>query len=236
MAEPLILIVDDEAAIRDMTRVALELAGFRCAEADSAMTALPLLIDSRPDLVLLDWMMPQTSGLEMLRRMQRDELMRTIPVILLTAKADEGNIIQGLDAGADDYITKPFRPRELLSRIRAVIRRSELVDDKPVYEVSGLRLDTREHRVYVYDSVVDLGPTEFKLLEFFMSHPDRVFSRSQLLDNVWGGNVYIEERTVDVHIRRLRKGLGSVAPTNGGASCADYVQTVRGTGYRFSTR
>ena len=235
MSELHILIVDDEAAIRDMIRVALELAGFHCSEADSAATALPMIIDSQPDLVLLDWMMPETSGLELLRRLKRDEATAEIPVILLTAKVEEQNVVSGLDAGADDYVTKPFRPRELLSRIKAVIRRTEGPGTADAYQVGGLRLDPAEHRVYVHEEVVNMGPTEFKLLEFFMSHPERAYSRGQLLDRVWGSNVYVEERTVDVHIRRLRKALQTTL-AEGQQDCSTFVQTVRGTGYRFSAK
>tara|TARA_B110000879_G_scaffold204483_1_gene283485 strand:+ start:331 stop:1044 length:714 start_codon:yes stop_codon:yes gene_type:complete len=227
-----ILIVDDEDAIREMTKVALELAGFKCIEAASAVKAMPLIVDERPDLVLLDWMMPEVSGIELLRRLRRDEITKEIPVILLTAKAEEQNTVQGLDSGADDYMTKPFSPRELTARIKSLLRR---IDDKAsngLLAVKGLSLDSVGHIVLVNDKAVNIGPTEFKLLKFFMSHQDRVYSRSQLLDQVWGANIYIEERTVDVHIRRLRKVLMSFDSDN--FKLADYIQTVRGTGYRFS--
>ena len=227
-----ILIVDDEDAIREMTKVALELAGFKCIEAASAVKAMPLIIDERPDLVLLDWMMPEVSGIELLRRLRRDEITKEIPVILLTAKAEEQNTVQGLDSGADDYMTKPFSPRELTARIKSLLRRIDGKASNGLLAVKGLSLDSVGHIVLVNDKAVNIGPTEFKLLKFFMSHQDRVYSRSQLLDQVWGANIYIEERTVDVHIRRLRKVLMSFDSDN--FKLADYIQTVRGTGYRFS--
>lgn len=226
----LVLIVDDEAAIREMIRVALEMAEFDCLEAANAQEAHAALVDHKPDLVLLDWMLPGTSGIELLRRFKREDLTKEIPIIMLTAKGEEDNKIQGLDVGADDYITKPFAPRELIARIKAVMRRSGQLDDESAIEVHELRLDPSSHRVFIQQQPVDMGPTEFKLLKFFMTHQERAYSRGQLLDHVWGGNVYVEERTVDVHIRRLRKALQ--------ADVADYgslIQTVRGTGYRFST-
>jgi len=229
MDEKTILIVDDEAAIRDMVRMSLEMAGFECLEAADAQEAHTSIVDNKPDLVLLDWMLPGASGVELLRRLKRDEATAEVPVIMVTAKTEEDNKIQGLDVGADDYITKPFAPREMLSRIKAVLRRSgHFEQDKPI-EVKSLKLDPSSHRVYIAAQPVDMGPTEYRLLKFFMTHQERAYSRSQLLDHVWGGNVYVEERTVDVHIRRLRKAL-----------CCDegdysnLVQTVRGTGYRFS--
>lgn len=225
-----ILIVDDEAAIREMIRMSLEMAGFDCREAGDIQEAHANIVDNSPDLVLLDWMLPGGSGIELLRRLKRDELTSELPVIMLTAKTEEDNKIQGLDVGADDYVTKPFAPRELLSRIKAVLRRSGHGEQDKVIEVRGLKLDPGSHRVYINQTPINMGPTEFRLLKFFMTHQERAYSRSQLLDHVWGGNVYVEERTVDVHIRRLRKALSS--------SEGDYgslVQTVRGTGYRFST-
>lgn len=225
-----ILIVDDEAAIREMIRMSLEMAGFDCREAGDIQEAHAMIIDAAPDLVLLDWMLPGGSGIELLRRLKREELTAELPVIMLTAKTEEDNKIQGLDVGADDYVTKPFAPRELLSRIKAVLRRSGHGEQEKVIEVKGLKLDPGSHRVYINQTPINMGPTEFRLLKFFMTHQERAYSRSQLLDHVWGGNVYVEERTVDVHIRRLRKALSS--------SDDDYgtlVQTVRGTGYRFST-
>jgi two-component system phosphate regulon response regulator PhoB len=225
-----VLIVDDEAAIREMIRVALEISEFECLEAANAQEAHALIIDHKPDLVLLDWMLPGTSGVELLRRLKREELTKSVPVIMLTAKGELDNKIQGLDVGADDYITKPFAPRELMARIKAVLRRGTEMEDDSAIDVEGLVLDPSSHRVFIRQQPVDMGPTEFKLLKFFMTHRERAYSRGQLLDHVWGGNVYVEERTVDVHIRRLRKALQT--------DIADYgslIQTVRGMGYRFST-
>lgn len=223
-----ILIVDDEEAIREMIAVALELAGFQWLDADNASTAHACIVDERPDLVLLDWMLPGTSGIELARRLKRDETTAAIPVIMLTAKGEEDNKIQGLDAGADDYITKPFSTRELVSRIQAVLRRTKGEPGKTL-SVDGLTLDPVSHRISAHDQPVDMGPTEYRLLEFFMTHQDRAYSRAQLLDQVWGGNVYVEDRTVDVHIRRLRKALEP-------HQFDHLVQTVRGTGYRFSRK
>jgi two-component system phosphate regulon response regulator PhoB len=229
MTDRKILIVDDESAIRDMLRVALEMANFEVLEAGNAQDAHALTIDEKPDLILLDWMMPGTSGLELARRLKRDEVTAAIPIIMLTAKGEEDNKIQGLDVGADDYITKPFSPRELVARLKAVLRRVDPPINSAPIRVQGLCLDPASHRVTIHDRAVDMGPTEYRLLEFFLTHQERAYTRSQLLDHVWGGNVYVEERTVDVHIRRLRKAL-----TIDGHE--DLIQTVRGTGYRFSTR
>ena len=223
-----ILIVDDEAPIRDMITVALEMAGYHCLEADNAQTAHAIIIDQKPDLVLLDWMLPVVSGLELARRLKRDELSASIPIIMLTAKGEEDNKIQGLENGADDYITKPFSPRELVARLKAVLRRTGAANQSEPIEVQGVTLDPVSHRVSIDGSPKEMGPTEYRLLQFFMTHQERAYTRSQLLDHVWGGNVYVEERTVDVHIRRLRKALGN--------NHEKLVQTVRGTGYRFSTR
>lgn len=224
-----ILIVDDEPAIRDMLRVALEMADYNCLEAGNAQDAHALVVDEKPDLLLLDWMMPGTTGLELARRLKRDEVTADIPIIMLTAKGEEDNKIQGLDVGADDYITKPFSPRELVARLKAVLRRADpQINGQPII-VKGLCLDPISHRVTIHEQPVDMGPTEYRLLEFFLTHQERAYTRSQLLDHVWGGNVYVEERTVDVHIRRLRKALTVDNHEN-------LVQTVRGTGYRFSTR
>ncbi|QQD19805.1 phosphate regulon transcriptional regulator PhoB [Spongiibacter nanhainus] len=230
MSTKTILIVDDEAAIREMIRVGLELAGYDCLEASDAQEAHGLIMDKRPDLVLLDWMMPVTSGLELLRRLRREELTKDLLVIMLTAKDDEDNRVQGLDVGADDYITKPFSSRELMARIKAVLRRGKKDEQEEAIEVDGLKLDPASHRVFANQSPLDMGPTEFKLLKFFMTHQERAYSRGQLLDQVWGTNVYVEERTVDVHIRRLRKALQTAEKDFG-----QLIQTVRGTGYRFST-
>jgi two-component system, OmpR family, phosphate regulon response regulator PhoB len=229
MAERTILIVDDEPAIRDMLRVALEMADYNCLEASNAQDAHAIIVDHKPDLILLDWMMPGTSGIELTRRLKRDEVTSDIPIILITAKGEEDNKIQGLDIGADDYITKPFSPRELVARLKAVLRRAgSAISGQPIV-VQGLCLDPSSHRVTINDHSVDIGPTEYRLLEFFLTHQERAYTRGQLLDHVWGGNVYVEERTVDVHIRRLRKALTIDQHEN-------LVQTVRGTGYRFSTK
>lgn len=228
MSEAKILIVDDEAAIREMISMALEVAGYRWQEADNAQSAHSKIVDERPDLVLLDWMMPGTSGLELARRLKRDESTREIPLIMLTAKSEEDNKIQGLDAGADDYITKPFSTRELISRVNAVLRRTQ-GDRSKVIKIEGLAIDPVSHRITADEQAVEMGPTEYRLLEFFMTHQDRAYSRAQLLDQVWGGSVYVEDRTVDVHIRRLRKALEPHRYDH-------LVQTVRGTGYRFSSK
>ena len=209
MSETTVLIVDDESAIRDMLRLALEIAEFRCIEAENIQQAFTLVVDERPDIILLDWMLPGGSGLELLRRMKRDECTRDLPVIMITAKTAEDNIIQGLDVGADDYLVKPFAPRELIARIKALLRRSGGARENARFQVEGLLLDGESRRIFIEDQAVDVGPTEFNLLHFFMSHPERAYTRSQLLDQVWGANVYVEERTVDVHIRRLRKALQS---------------------------
>lgn len=230
MSERTVLIIDDELAIRDMIRMALEMAGFRCLEAESIQQAYTLVVDERPDILLLDWMLPGGSGLELLRRLRKDEVARDTPVIMLTAKTSEDNVIQGLEVGADDYITKPFAPRELIARIKALLRRSPGGEEARL-QVGSLVLDGQARRVYIDDRPVAMGPTEFNLLQFFMSHPERAYTRGQLLDQVWGANVYVEERTVDVHIRRLRQAL-----QDDGKNYSDLIQTVRGTGYRFSAR
>lgn len=224
-----VLVVDDEPSIVDMICTALEIAGFRCLRADNAQQAHALVIDEKPDLVLLDWMMPGTSGLELARRLRRHELTARVPIIMLTARSEEDNRIQGLEAGADDYITKPFSTRELTARVKAVLRRSAGTENEEPLLAGKLTMDRVGRRVLCEGEPVDLGPTEYRLLEFFMLHPERAYTRGQLLDHVWGGNVYIDERTVDVHIRRLRKALEP-----GGQDAL--IQTVRGTGYRFSTR
>tara|TARA_R110002049_G_scaffold80881_2_gene205600 strand:+ start:3362 stop:4057 length:696 start_codon:yes stop_codon:yes gene_type:complete len=228
MSEKTVLIVDDEAAIREMIVVALEMADYKCVEAGNAQDALIAIVDQRPDMILLDWMLPGTSGIELARRLKRNETTADIPIIMLTAKTEEDNKIQGLEVGADDYITKPFSPRELVARLKAVLRRATPQGIECEIELDGLILDPVCHRVTSYKEALTMGPTEYKLLQFFMTHQDRVYTRSQLLDQVWGGNVYVEDRTVDVHIRRLRKALGEKH---------EYlVQTVRGTGYRFSAQ
>lgn len=224
-----ILVVDDETAIRDLLRVALEMADYRCIEAADAHEAHALIVDEKPSLILLDWMLPGTSGIELARRMKKDELTASIPIIMLTAKGEEDNKIQGLEIGADDYITKPFSPRELVARLKAVLRRTDSTASLGPIEAGGLRMDPESHLVTIKGDPVQMGPTEYRLLEFFLTHQERVYTRSQLLDHVWGGNVYVEERTVDVHIRRLRKALQS-------DDHGRFIQTVRGAGYRFSTK
>ena len=224
-----ILIVDDEAPIRDMLRIALEMANYRCLEAEDAQQAHAIVVDEKPNLILLDWMLPGTSGIELARRLKRDELTAAIPIIMLTAKGEEDNKVQGLETGADDYITKPFSPRELVARLKAVLRRTDDLTTMGPIEVEGLCLDPVSHLVTIDNEPVQMGPTEYRLLEFFLTHQDRVYTRNQLLDHVWGGNVYVEERTVDVHIRRLRKALLPAGHDR-------LVQTVRGTGYRFSSK
>ena len=228
MTSKTVLIVDDEAAIREMISVALQMAGYRCLEADNAQNAHAIVVDHQPDIILLDWMMPDVSGIELARRLKRETAYADIPIIMLTARSEEDNKIQGLEAGADDYITKPFSPRELIARLKAVLRRTATAGIDESIEIEGLRLDPGSHRVSSGDTELEFGPTEFRLLQFFMTHPERAYTRSQLLDHVWGGNVYVEERTVDVHIRRLRLALGT--------QHEHLVQTVRGTGYRFSTK
>ena len=224
-----ILVVDDETSIREMLVISLESAGYNVLQAENAKTAHSLVLDKYPDLILLDWMMPVTNGLELLRRLKRDEMTDHIPVIMLTAKAEESSKISGLDSGADDYIAKPFSPRELLSRIKAILRRVSREELKNTIVVGGLEFDPLEHRISIAGNLINLAPTEFRLLQFFLTHQERVYSRDQILDYVWGKNVYLDERTVDVHIRRLRKAI-SVAGHD------EYVQTVRGAGYRFSTQ
>ncbi|PKM43320.1 MAG: phosphate regulon transcriptional regulatory protein PhoB [Gammaproteobacteria bacterium HGW-Gammaproteobacteria-1] len=222
-----ILIVEDEPAIREMVVMALERAGFEMLQAASAEEAERVLANGLPALILLDWMLPGMSGIELARRLRRDDYTRDIPIIMLTARSEEDDRIRGLEVGADDYIAKPFSTRELQARIKAVLRRSLPHDEEGVLAVESLKVDTSSHRVTAGEQAVDMGPTEFRLLHFFMSHPERVYSRSQLLDMVWGRGAYVEERTVDVHIRRLRKALEPSGHDN-------LIQTVRGAGYRFS--
>jgi two-component system phosphate regulon response regulator PhoB len=224
-----ILIVEDEQPIREMIAYGLRRAGFEVREAADSRSARSQLADRRPDLLLVDWMLPDMSGLELTRLVKREAATRDLPVIMLTARATEGDKVAGLDGGADDYVTKPFSPRELLSRINAVLRRAPGASGEDKLEIGGLVMDRASHRVSAGGGAIDLGPTEYRMLEFFMQNPERVFARAQLLDRVWGGNVYIEERTIDVHIRRLRKALEAV-------QLDGLIQTVRGAGYRFSTR
>lgn len=229
MSSQHLLIVEDEAAIRDMLQFSLGKENYSVSEAESAAKARVMIADNRPDLILLDWMLPGESGMELLRQIKSTETTQDIPVIMLTARVEEEDKIRGLDIGADDYVIKPFSPKELLARIKAVLRRAHGYNDDKVLEIKGLRLEQDTHRVLIDEQELEIGPTEFRLLEFFLTHQERVYSRAQLLDFVWGNNVYIEERTIDVHIRRLRK----VLAING---YDQYIQTVRGAGYRFSTR
>ncbi|MBD2810488.1 phosphate regulon transcriptional regulator PhoB [Xenorhabdus sp. Vera] len=224
-----ILVVEDEVPIREMVCFVLEQNGYQAVEAEDYDTAIGRLSEPYPDLVLLDWMLPGGSGIQLIKQMKRDNNTKTIPVIMVTARAEEEDRVRGLDIGADDYITKPFSPKELVARVKAVLRRISPMEVDEVIDMDGLTLDPSSHRVSSQGQNVEMGPTEFKLLHFFMTHPERVYSREQLLDYVWGTNVYVEDRTVDVHIRRLRKAL-EVGKHD------KMVQTVRGTGYRFSTR
>lgn len=222
-----ILLVEDDLAIREMLRLPLNRAGYDLREAGDVRSARTDLLQEPPDLVLLDWMLPDISGLDWARELKASPVTKDIPVIMLTARGEEEDRVRGLDVGADDYIVKPFSPRELVARIKAVLRRTTPTSSEEPVEFRGLALDPVSHRVSGNGQPVSLGPTEYNLLHFFMTHPDRVFTREQLLDKVWGTNVYVEERTVDVHIRRLRKALAETGHD-------DLVQTVRGSGYRFS--
>jgi two-component system phosphate regulon response regulator PhoB len=224
-----ILVVEDERPIREMIAFGLRRAGFEVREAPDARTGRAEVANRRPDLLLVDWMLPDTSGLEFTRALKRDRETSELPVIMLTARAEEGDKVAGLEGGADDYITKPFSPRELLARINAVLRRSLPAEGAERTEIEGLVLDQSSQRVSSGDRTVALGPTEYRMLAFFMTHPERVYTREQLLDRVWGGNVYVEERTIDVHIRRLRKALEESGHDR-------LIQTVRGSGYRLSAR
>ena len=228
-AKDKILIVEDEGAIRDMLGYALMKAGFLCEEAADTEAARSTLKTGQPDLILLDWMLPGMSGIDYARRLKSAPETRDIPIIMLTAKGEEADKVRGLETGADDYITKPFSTRELVARVRAVLRRYVKAETGALIEINGLRLDPETYRVTANGQDIEISPTEFKLLRFFIGHPERVYSRSRLLDQVWGENVYVEERTVDVHIRRLRKTLEPFGFQR-------YIQTVRSVGYRFSTR
>ncbi|QKK02210.1 MAG: phosphate regulon transcriptional regulator PhoB [Pseudomonadota bacterium] len=222
-----ILAVEDDEAIRDMIAFNLDRAGFRVIEAGDCQSARVRIAEDRPDLLLLDWMLPDTSGIELARSLRRDEVTRDLPIIMLTARTMEDDKVRGLDSGVDDYITKPFGARELIARINALLRRAAPGGADEEIEADGLVLNTASHRVTGNGRPIELGPTEFRMLKFFMTHQDRVYSRNRLLDYVWGGGVYIEERTVDVHILRLRKALAPFGFDR-------YIQTVRGAGYRFS--
>lgn len=224
-----ILVVEDEAPIREMLCFVLEQKGYETVEAEDYADGLAKVREPYPELIVLDWMMPGGSGIQFLKQLKQDEMTRQIPVVMLTARGEEEDKVRGLEAGADDYITKPFSPKELTARLHAVMRRVSPSSVDEVIEVQGLKLDPVSHRVSAEEKALDMGPTEFKLLHFFMTHPERVYSREQLLNNVWGTNVYVEDRTVDVHIRRLRKAIEETGHDR-------LIQTVRGAGYRFSTR
>ncbi len=226
--KPVILIIDDEYAIREMISISLE-DEYQCIEASDAHKAEAILNQQLPSLILLDWMMPGISGIQYVKTLRRNEHTRSIPVIMLTAKTEEDNMLEGLDSGADDYLSKPFSTQELKARIRALLRRTSNAHSSEILNVANLTLDNMSHRVSSNGQTIALGPTEYNLLAFFMRSPDRVYSREQLLNGVWGDNVYVEERTVDVHIRRLRKAL---EPTHN----QDLIQTVRGSGYRLSAQ
>ncbi len=226
--KPTVLIIDDEHAIREMIGMALE-KDYHCLEASDAHKAEAILAQQLPDLILLDWMMPGISGLQYIKNLRRNEKTASIPIIMLTAKTEEENMLESLDSGADDYLSKPFSTEELKARIRALLRRTSNTHSNEVLNFSNLMLDNTSHRVVSNGKTVSLGPTEYNLLAFFMRSPERVYSREQLLNRVWGESVYVEERTVDVHIRRLRKAL---EPSNN----QDLIQTVRGAGYRLSTQ
>jgi two-component system phosphate regulon response regulator PhoB len=221
-----ILIVDDEPGLRQMLGFALTGAGFACSEVADAEGAERAIAREAPNLVLLDWMLPGVSGVDLARRLKRDQRTRVLPIIMLTARGEEADKVRALEVGADDYVTKPFSTRELVARIKAVLRRSAQEPGEAV-EIEGLSIDTKTHRALARGVPLPLSPTEFRLLYFFISHPERVHTRGQLLDQVWGSNVYIEERTVDVHIRRLRKVMAPHGYDR-------MIQTVRSVGYRFS--
>ena len=224
-----ILIVEDESPILELLALNISQAGYNPLRAISAEHAEKLISEALPDIILLDWMLPGMSGIDFAKKLRGNALTKTIPIIMLTARSDELDKVKGLEVGADDYITKPFSPRELNARIKAVLRRKapELTED--LLTISGLELDPVSHRVTGNNKPLEMGPTEFRLLHFFMSNPERVYSRSQLLDKVWGSQIFIEDRTVDVHIRRLRNILAQSQHEN-------LIQTVRGSGYRLSTK
>ncbi len=222
-----ILVVEDEPAIQELLAMNLEHAGHHVLRARDAEEAAQLVRHALPDLILLDWMLPGQSGIAFARQLRQDERTKTVPIIMLTARGQEQDKVAGLESGADDYVTKPFSPRELLARVKAVLRRrAPELTDEPI-EIGGLRLDPATHRVSAGSQLLELGPTEFRLLHFFMAHPERVHSRSQVLDQVWGDHVFVEERTVDVHIRRLRKALEATGHDR-------LIETVRGSGYRLA--
>jgi two-component system phosphate regulon response regulator PhoB len=220
------MLVEDETSIREMAAFSLTQAGFQVMEAANAHLAIEMIANERPDLILLDWMMPGMSGIELARRLKREDATQDIPIIMLTARGEEDERLRGFEAGVEDYVVKPFSTRELIARIRAVLRRTGSLHEDNVV-IGGLTLDAQDHRIMAKGKTLGLGPMEYKLLSYFMSHADRVYSRTQLLDRVWGSNVYVEERTVDVHIRRLRKALEE-------HDLQECIQTVRGAGYRFT--
>ncbi len=227
-AQKKVLLVEDELAIREMMKFAFYNSPFDLIEAEDAEQAQRIILQDYPDLILLDWMLPGMSGIELAKRLRKDDFSKEIPIIMLTARGDEYDRIRGLDAGADDYVTKPFSPKELMARIKAVLRRSS-PEKEGLIELGGITIDTHKHRLLVNNTPFELGPTEYNLLHFFMTHAERVYNRTQLLDRVWGSDIYIEERTIDVHIRRLRKALAD-------HGVDQYIQTVRGAGYRFSLK
>lgn len=221
-----ILIVEDEPDIRQMLRFSLEAGGFAVSEAECGQQLQHQLAKQIPDLILLDWMLPQVSGIKLAKQLKQDELTKDVPIIMLTAKAEEENKIKGLETGADDYITKPFSPRELLARIKTVLRRGPLISPQGVIKVESLTVDVSAHQVSINDNAIDLSPIEYRLLYFFVTHQGRVYTREQLLNHVWGGETYIDERTVDVQILRLRKILSK-------HDCSPLIHTVHGVGYKF---
>lgn len=222
-----ILVVEDEEAIREMLVMALEQAGLFVKAVPSAELAQQALAENMVDLILLDWMLPGISGIELARRLKNDAGYKDLPIIVLTARGEEEDKIRGLEIGADDYVTKPFSPKELIARIKAVMRRSGKLSESGLLTVGDLTLDAEQHRLTIAGQTLEVSPTEFRLMQFFMTNPDKVYSRTHLLDQVWGRSVYIEERTVDVHIRRLRKILAEYGRE-------ELIQTERGFGYRFS--
>jgi two-component system phosphate regulon response regulator PhoB len=224
-----VLVVDDEPDIREVMRFALEEAGFRVLEAGHADDARKILLTDDADLLLLDWMLPGRSGLELAKELKQSSKTRPLPIIMVSARGEEDDRVRGLDTGADDYIAKPFSPREMVARVNAVLRRTRPEDAADEIEIGGLRIDDVSHRVTAAGKRIEIAPTEYRLLHFFMTHVDRAFSRTQLLDQVWGDQVYVEERTVDVHVRRLRKALKVTGHDR-------LLQTVRGVGYRFSDK
>ena len=227
MDVPDILVVEDDRAIRDMLNFVLAQNHFNIIESNDAESAQNCILQKQPNLILLDWMLPGQSGIDFARGLRADVNTRDIPIIMITAKGEEIDKVSGLNSGADDYITKPFSPRELIARIKAVLRRGSHTDDQKVIAISGLTLNRSLHQVKAHGKPLELGPTEFKLLHFLMQHPERVYGRDQLLDRVWGRNVFVEERTVDVCVRRLRKTLEP-------HGFDKFVETIRGVGYRFS--